>query len=82
MLVVFFITLTGWGMIYLQLKGSDGRDCPRDGNIHYHKPVTSQPKGVCHYEYMTADFDALKQGRKCRVDMKIEIRDGDRAWRS
>lgn len=74
-------TLTGWGMIYLQLKEKQlrGEIVLGDGNIHYHKPVTSQPKGVCHYEYMTADFDALKQGRKCRVDMKIEIRDGDRA---
>ncbi|UAA38658.1 YiiD C-terminal domain-containing protein [Paraneptunicella aestuarii] len=72
-------TLTGWGMIFLQLKQKklSGEIVLGDGNIHYHKPVTSQPRAVCNIETMSGDYEYLRRGKKCRLNVTVNIQDGD-----
>jgi thioesterase domain-containing protein len=74
-------TLTGWGMIYLQLKQKElsGEIVLGDGNIHYHKPVTMTPRARCNIESVDAKFDLLEKGKKCPVLLSVEIIDGDNA---
>lgn len=70
-------TLTGWGMIFLQrkLKGLQGEIVLGDGNIHYHKPVTSEPRAICHVETIAGDFESLKQGNKSKFTLRVDIQD-------
>jgi thioesterase domain-containing protein len=74
-------TLTGWGMIFLQLKqkGLNGEIVLGDANIHYHKPVTLHPRGICNIESVKAKFDLLEKGKKCPVSLRVEIYDADQA---
>ncbi|MBF7073843.1 YiiD C-terminal domain-containing protein [Glaciecola sp. MH2013] len=74
-------TLTGWGMIFLQLKQKDlqGEIVLGDGNIHYHKPVTMRPRALCNIETVKANFELLERGKKCPIELKVDIHDGDSA---
>lgn len=74
-------TLTGWGMIFLQMKqkGLKGEIVLGDADIHYHKPVTSEPRAVCNIETMSGDFEYLKRGKKNRLSVTVRIQDLDRA---
>lgn len=73
--------LTGWGMIFLQLKqkGLTGEIVLGDGDIHYHKPVTSEPRAVCNIETVSGDFEDLKKGGKSKLKVQVNIQDSDRA---
>lgn len=73
-------TLTGWGMIFLQLKqkGLTGEIVLGDANIHYHKPVTMRPRGVCNIESVKAKFDLLQKNKKCPVSLSVDIYDNDK----
>ena len=70
-------TLTGWGMIFLQLKnkGLDGDIVLGDGNIHYHKPITMKPRAVCNIERLKGKFTLLEKGKKCRLELEVEVLD-------
>jgi thioesterase domain-containing protein len=72
-------TLTGWGMIFLQLKerGLSGEIVLGDGKIHYHKPVTAQPRAICNIETLGGKFTYLERGTKCQLELLVEIKDGD-----
>lgn len=72
-------TLTGWGLLYLQLKERQlsGDIVLGDGDIHYHKPVTMKPRGVCNVESLSGKFATLEKGRKTRFTLRVEIMDGD-----
>lgn len=72
-------TLTGWGMIYLQLKEKQltGDIVLGDGDIHYHKPITMQPKALCNIESLSGKFKVLEQGNKCCIKLQVAIMDGD-----
>ena len=74
-------TLTGWGMIFLQLKQKDlqGEIVLGDGQIHYHKPITMRPRAVCNIESVKARFDLLKSNKKCPIELVVDIHDGDTA---
>ncbi len=74
-------TLTGWGMIFLQLKqkGLQGEIVLGDANIHYHKPVTMQPRAVCNIESIRAQFSFLQKKKKCPVSLTVDIFDADKA---
>ncbi|MBE1300566.1 MAG: GNAT family N-acetyltransferase [Alteromonadaceae bacterium] len=74
-------TLTGWGMIHLQLKERDlsGEIVLGDGNIHYHKPVTAQPRALCNIETLSGKFSYVERGKKCRLELQVDIKDGDTA---
>ena len=70
-------TLTGWGLIYLQLKKRqlEGEIVLGDGDIHYHKPVTMKPVAISDVADMQADFERLEKGKKCPVHLNINILD-------
>jgi thioesterase domain-containing protein len=74
-------TLTGWGMIFLQLKQKNlsGDIVLGDGNIHYHKPITMQPRALCHIESLNGKFELLQRNKKCQIKLKVDILDGDTA---
>lgn len=74
-------TLTGWGMIFLQLKekGLDGEIVLGDGNIHYHKPITMQPRALCNIESLAGKFELLSKHKKCNIKLSVAILDGDSA---
>ncbi len=74
-------TLTGWGMIFLQLKekGLDGEIVLGDGNIHYHKPITMQPRALCNIESLHGKFENLQKGKKCQVKLTVAILDSEKA---
>jgi thioesterase domain-containing protein len=74
-------TLTGWGMIFLQLKekGLDGDIVLGDGNIHYHKPITMQPRALCNIESLNGKFESLAKNKKCQIKLNVSILDSDNA---
>ena len=74
-------TLTGWGMIFLQLKqkGLEGEIVLGDANIHYHKPITMRPRAICNIESITTKFELLERGKKCSVLLKVDILDGEKS---
>lgn len=74
-------TLTGWGMIYLQLKQKQlsGEIVLGDANIHYHKPITVKPRAVCNIESIEAKYEFLVKGKKCPISLRVEVLDGDRS---
>ncbi|MGM0526004.1 MAG: YiiD C-terminal domain-containing protein [Pseudomonadota bacterium] len=72
-------TLTCWGLLHLQLleRGLDGSVVLGDGNIHYHKPVTQEPRGIARLSDVTGDFSALKEGKNARLTLKSQILDDE-----
>jgi thioesterase domain-containing protein len=74
-------TLTGWGLIHLWLKNSnkEGNIVLGDGSIHYHKPVSQQPGAVVRMSDIQGDLSALDEGKKVRLKVKVEVRDGTKA---
>lgn len=72
-------TLTGWGMIYLQLKQNElsGEIVLGKASIDYHKPITMKPRAICHLETMQINFDMLKKGKKCPVSLQVQILDNE-----
>jgi thioesterase domain-containing protein len=72
-------TLTGWGMIFLQLKekGLVGDIVLGDGNIHFHKPITMQPRALCNIESFNGKLDGLLKNKKCFIKLQVAILDGD-----
>lgn len=74
-------TLTGWGMLFLQMKqkGLSGEIVLGDASIHYHKPVTMKPRAICNIESVRAKFDFLRKGKKCPASLNVNIFDGDDA---
>ena len=73
-------TLTGWGMLFLLMKqrGLSGEIVLGDGDIHYHKPVTSEPRAICSMDTITGELAPLQAQQKCRVDVQVNIQDADR----
>lgn len=74
-------TLTGWGMIFLQLKekGLEGDIVLGDGNIHYHKPITMQPRALCNIESLNGKLEPLAKDKKSCIKLQVSILDGDTA---
>ena len=74
-------TLTGWGLIYLQLKerGLEGDIVLGDGDIHYHKPITMKPRAICNIESLSGKYSPLEKQQKARFELSVNILDGDTA---
>lgn len=74
-------TLTGWGMLHLLLKqkGLSGDIVLGDGDIHYHKPITMQPRAVCNIEAVEGKFSPLEHNKKCAFKLQVDILDGENA---
>lgn len=74
-------TLTGWGMLFLQLKqkGLEGEIVLGDASIRYHKPLSSKPRGICNIGSVAAKFELLKIGKKCPASLRVDIFDEQEA---
>lgn len=72
-------TLTGWGMIFLKLKekGLTGEIVLGDGDIHYHKPITMQPRALCNIETLDGKFELLERNKKTAIKLQVDILDGE-----
>ncbi|GAA0854522.1 bifunctional GNAT family N-acetyltransferase/hotdog fold thioesterase [Aliiglaciecola litoralis] len=72
-------TLTGWGMIHLKLKEKslEGEIVLGDGNIHYHKPITMQPRALCNVEFLDGKFELLQRNKKTAIKLRVDILDGE-----
>lgn len=72
-------TLTGWGLVHLWLLSEklEGAIVLGDGNIHYHKPVTCQPGAVARRHDVEGDLEPLRQGKKAKLKITVEVQDED-----
>lgn len=72
-------TLTGWGMIFLKLKEKelDGEIVLGDADIHYHKPITMQPRALCNIESMEGKFEVVSKQKKAVIKLQVDILDGE-----
>ena len=68
-------TLTGWGMLYLQLQslGLAGAQVLAEGNIRYLQPVRSTPTARCHLADVRGDLSTLASGRRVRQQITVDI---------
>lgn len=68
-------TLTGWGMLYLQLRqlGLHGDQVLADANIRYLRPVATLPSARCELQHCIGDLSALAQGKKVSQRIKVGI---------
>ncbi|MDP5151432.1 bifunctional GNAT family N-acetyltransferase/hotdog fold thioesterase [Rheinheimera baltica] len=68
-------TLTGWGMLYLQLRalGLQGNQVLADGSIKYFKPVTAEPEACCVLQNCLGSLEALGDGRKVIQQIRVQI---------
>lgn len=72
-------TLTGWGMVYLQLQslGLRGDIVLADAQIRYLAPVKSQPAARVDVLHLSGDLTPLQRGLKVRQHLKVQILDGE-----
>lgn len=68
-------TLTGWGLLYLQLQslGLTGMQVLADANIRYFKPIKSAPQAICRLADVKGDLSALAEGRKVQQQIRVLI---------
>ena len=73
-------TLTCWGLLHLQLqeRGLTGSVVLADGAIHYHKPVTREPRAIARLTDLSGDFTPLKNEQNARISMVSRVYDHDR----
>ena len=67
------MTLTGWGMVWLQqqLAHVEGDIVLADAHIRYLSPVTSQP--VATVRWGNADLTRLSVGRKAKAQLRVQL---------
>jgi thioesterase domain-containing protein len=72
-------TLTGWGLLFLQLKEKKlaGEIVLGDGNIRYHKPLKQKPRALCHIESIQGKFTPLSNGKKAKFNLHVSILDDE-----
>lgn len=68
-------TLTGWGMVYLQLQalGLSGDIVLADAHIRYLAPLTTSPNARINLLHCQGDLSRLSQGRKARQQLQVEL---------
>lgn len=68
-------TLTGWGMLYMQLKayGLQGAQVLANANIRYFRPVSSEPEVRCELLDCSGDLMPLAAGKKVRQRIRVSI---------
>ena len=72
-------TLTGWGMLYLQLQayGLTGDQVLADASIKYLQPVAAEPMARCTVQDCVGDLSGLAQAKKVRQRIKVDIYSAD-----
>jgi thioesterase domain-containing protein len=73
-------TLTGWGMVYLQLKalGLRGDIVLADAQIRYLAPLQHLPSAQVNLLQIKGDLALLARGLKVRQRLQVQIMDADR----
>lgn len=74
-------TLTGWGLLYLQLQslGLSGMQVLADASIRYFKPIRSMPQAICRMSDTRGDLRALANGLKVQQHIRVVLYcDGER----
>ncbi|MDX1678214.1 bifunctional GNAT family N-acetyltransferase/thioesterase [Arsukibacterium sp.] len=68
-------TLTGWGMLYMQLKalGLHGAQVLANADIRYLRPVSSQPEARCDLLDCSGCLTPLADGQKVRQRIRVGI---------
>lgn len=68
-------TLTGWGMLYLQLQalGLSGDQVLADASMRYLRPVAKQPNSRCYVHQCRGDLTALAEGKKVSQYIRVQI---------
>lgn len=68
-------TLTGWGMLYLQLQamGLNGDQVLADATIRYLRPVAEQPQARCALQQCSGALEMLAEGRKAVQLIKVQV---------
>jgi thioesterase domain-containing protein len=74
------LTLTGWGMVWLQLKsfGLSGDIVLADASIRYLAPVHQDARAVVKLIDCRGDLSALAQQRRVRQQVTIQLQHGDK----
>jgi thioesterase domain-containing protein len=74
-------TLTGWGMIFLELKqkGLKGEIVLGEANIQYHKPIIKKPRAICNLESLDTNFMPLQEGKKVSATLRVEVFDNEQS---
>ncbi|WP_231916649.1 bifunctional GNAT family N-acetyltransferase/hotdog fold thioesterase [Rheinheimera sp. SA_1] len=72
-------TLTGWGMVFLQMKalGLQGDIVLADAQIRYLAPLQHTPSAKVDLLQLKGDLTPLARGLKVRQQLKVQIMDGD-----
>jgi thioesterase domain-containing protein len=68
-------TLTGWGLLYLQLQalGLTGDQVLADASIRYIRPVEKEPEARCALQHCVGDLSGLAQGHKVKQKIVVQI---------
>ena len=68
-------TLTGWGMLYMQLKaaGLQGAQVLANANIRYLRPVSSEPEVRCELLDCSGNLMPLADGKKVRQKIRVGV---------
>ncbi|NRQ41054.1 YiiD C-terminal domain-containing protein [Rheinheimera sp. YQF-2] len=68
-------TLTGWGMLYLQLQalGLQGDQVLADASIKYLRPVAAEPQARCALQDCSGSLQGLSEGRKAVQLIKVQV---------
>lgn len=73
------LTLTGWGLVYLQLQslGLHGHIVLADAEVRYLKPVKDGAVAVARLAATDGSLAGLAQGRRARQQLQVELCSGD-----
>lgn len=68
-------TLTGWGILYLQLQslGLHGAQVLADAQIRYLKPIRSQPTAVSKLAGVRGDLKPLAEGKRVKQQIAVQL---------
>ena len=68
-------TLTGWGMVYLQLKdlGLQGDIVLADAQIRYLAPLLAEPSATVNLIDCKGELSHLGKGRKARQQLRVQV---------
>lgn len=73
-------TLTGWGMVYLQLQaaGLNGDIVLAEGNIRYLSPISTKPSARCQLQHCIGDLTPLPLAKKASQVITVLVLSADK----
>lgn len=72
-------TLTGWGMVQLQLqeKDLDGAVVLAEGSINYLKPLAGEPRAIVELSDLHGNMQLLRRGKNAHLNVDVTVYDQD-----